>query len=92
MRPAPAGAATAPPEALESEQIFVGLIGLYDPPRPEVADAVRQCRDAGIKVTIVTGDYGLTAEAIARQIGLLDPPPAHGATPPTTRAWRIRCG
>ncbi|MFM7361413.1 MAG: cation-translocating P-type ATPase, partial [Cyanobium sp.] len=82
VRPAPAGAATAPPEALESEQIFMGLIGLYDPPRPEVADAVRQCRDAGIKVTMVTGDYGLTAEAIARQIGLLDPPPAHGTPPP----------
>ena len=73
VRPAPAGAAAAPPEALEGDQALVGLVGLYDPPRPEVADAVRQCRQAGIKVTMVTGDYGLTAEAIARQIGLLDP-------------------
>ena len=54
--------------------MLVGLVGLYDPPRPEVADAVRQCREAGIKVTMVTGDYGLTAQAIARQIGLLEPP------------------
>jgi Ca2+-transporting ATPase len=48
-----------------------------------VADAVRQCREAGIKVTMVTGDYGLTAEAIARQIGLLDPAPGphHEASP-----------
>jgi magnesium-transporting ATPase (P-type) len=82
VRPAPAEAAAAPPQQLESEQSLVGLVGLYDPPRPEVADAVRQCREAGIKVTMVTGDYGLTAEAIARQIGLLDPPPARGATPP----------
>ncbi len=73
VRPTPAEALTAAPELLESDQMLVGLVGLYDPPRPEVADAVRQCREAGIKVTMVTGDYGLTAEAIARQIGLLDP-------------------
>ncbi len=73
VRPAPADPEAAPPEDLEGEQALVGLVGLYDPPRPEVADAVRQCREAGIKVTMVTGDYGLTAEAIARQIGLLDP-------------------
>lgn len=60
-------------EALEQDLILVGLIGLYDPPRPEVRNAIRQCRQAGIKVTMVTGDYGLTAQAIARQIGLLDP-------------------
>ena len=81
VRPAPANAATAPAEVLESEQMLVGLVGLYDPPRPEVADAVRQCREAGIKVTMVTGDYGLTAEAIARQIGLLDDAPAAPLSP-----------
>ncbi len=67
------------PEQLEAELLLVGLIGLYDPPRPEVGEAIRQCRQAGIKVTMVTGDYGLTAQAIARQIGLLDPPEQDGA-------------
>ena len=67
-----------PPEALEQELVLVGLIGLYDPPRPEVSEAIRQCRQAGIKVTMVTGDYGLTAEAIAHQIGLLEPPTEPG--------------
>ena len=62
------------PEELEQDLVLLGLVGLYDPPRPEVAEAIRQCRQAGIKVTMVTGDYGLTAQAIARQIGLLDPP------------------
>ena len=65
---------TVDAEALEQGLVLVGLIGLYDPPRPEVGEAIRQCRQAGIKVTMVTGDYGLTAQAIARQIGLLDPP------------------
>ena len=65
-------------EALESELVLVGFVGLYDPPRPEVSEAIRQCRQAGIKVTMVTGDYGLTAQAIARQIGLLDPPAGNG--------------
>ena len=62
------------PEALEQQLVLVGLVGLYDPPRPEVSEAIRQCRQAGIKVTMVTGDYGLTAQAIAHQIGLLDAP------------------
>ena len=66
-------------EELESELVLVGLVGLYDPPRPEVSEAIRQCRQAGIKVTMVTGDYGLTAQAIARQIGLLDSPASDGS-------------
>jgi len=69
---------TAPAEILESGQTLLGLIGLYDPPRPEVPDAIRRCRDAGIRVTMVTGDYGLTAQAIARQIGLLEPAAGDG--------------
>ncbi len=78
--PGPAGAdlETAPAERLESGQTLVGLLGLYDPPRPEVPEAIRRCRDAGIKVTMVTGDYGLTAQAIAHQIGLLEPPAVIG--------------
>ena len=65
---------SAPADQLEQHLTLVGLLGLYDPPRPEVPEAIRQCHQAGIKVTMVTGDYGLTAQAIARQIGLLDLP------------------
>jgi calcium-translocating P-type ATPase len=68
-------------DTLESNQILVGLLGLYDPPRPEVPQAIRQCREAGIKVTMVTGDYGLTAQAVAQQLGLLDPSPSTGMSP-----------
>lgn len=56
---------------LEQGLTFIGLIAMFDPPRPEVPDAIAQCHRAGVRVTMVTGDYGLTAEAIATQIGLL---------------------
>ena len=56
---------------LEQNLSFVGLMAMFDPPRPEVPEAIARCHQAGIKVTMVTGDYGLTAEAIARQIGLV---------------------
>ena len=51
--------------------IFIGMMALMDPPRPEVPSAIVNCRAAGIKVYMVTGDYPLTAAAIAGQIGLL---------------------
>jgi len=57
---------------LEQGLTFVGLVAMFDPPRPEVPEAITRCHQAGIRVTMVTGDYGLTAEAIAQQIGLLD--------------------
>lgn len=50
---------------------FVGLLSLEDPPRPEVPDAVKKCRSAGIRVIMVTGDQALTARSIATQVGIL---------------------
>ncbi|MBI5049347.1 MAG: cation-transporting P-type ATPase, partial [Nitrospirae bacterium] len=58
-------------DEIESNMVFAGLIGLEDPPRTEVPDALIKCRDAGIKVIMITGDSSRTAEAIAREIGLV---------------------
>lgn len=60
----------ADPLAEEEELIFLGLVGMIDPPRPEVRQAVGLCRSAGIRVMMITGDAALTAGAIAREIGL----------------------
>ena len=49
---------------------FLGLVGLADPVRPGVAEAVKECYAAGIKIVMITGDYPVTAQNIARQIGL----------------------
>ncbi|MEU4262724.1 cation-transporting P-type ATPase [Streptomyces sp. NPDC025273] len=57
-------------EEAEAHLTLRGLVGLYDPPRPEVPDAVRRCHDAGLRVHIVTGDNGSTAAAVARQVGI----------------------
>ncbi|MEK6933178.1 MAG: cation-translocating P-type ATPase [Nanoarchaeota archaeon] len=50
--------------------IFLGLTGMIDPPKPEVREAVRKCEEAGIRVVMITGDHKLTAQAIAKQVGL----------------------
>ncbi len=58
-------------ETAERDLVFVGLIGMIDPARPEVAPALRHAREAGIRTVMITGDFPDTAEAIARSIGLL---------------------
>jgi len=59
------------PDRVERELTFLGLLAMMDPPRPEVAAAVKACREAGIRLVMVTGDYGLTAESVARRVGML---------------------
>ncbi|MFG1912300.1 cation-translocating P-type ATPase [Kribbella sp. NPDC048928] len=55
---------------VERDLVFLGVMAMLDPPRPEVADAVRRCQAAGIRLIVVTGDNGLTAAEIARQVGI----------------------
>ena len=62
---------TFDPEALEQELVFIGLTGMIDPIRPEVLDAVRECRSAGIRVVMITGDHIDTAVAIAKELSIL---------------------
>lgn len=59
------------PDEIEKDMVFLGLIGLEDPPRPEVAEAIKKCHEAGIRVIMMTGDGSRTAVAIAREIGLI---------------------
>ncbi|MCL4417400.1 MAG: cation-transporting P-type ATPase [Actinobacteria bacterium] len=58
-------------ESVEKDLVFIGLAAMMDPPRPEVEAAVNQCYKSGIKIIMITGDYGLTADAIARKTGIL---------------------
>lgn len=65
------GGEPLPREEIEKDLSFYGLIGLYDPPRPETAGAIAQCYKAGISVHMVTGDHPGTARAIAAQVGII---------------------
>ena len=63
--------ATVDPHIPTDGYTFMAIVGMLDPPRPEVPDAIARCHSAGIRVAMLTGDYGLTAETIGRQIGLI---------------------
>ncbi|WP_205717995.1 toll/interleukin-1 receptor domain-containing protein [Actinomadura soli] len=87
VRDLPPGAgAPARREDAEAGLRLLGLAGLYDPPRPQVAGAVRRCHDAGLRVHIVTGDNGATAAAVAAEVGIgvgaLDVLPSGGLSSP----------
>lgn len=71
MRPLPDALRDFTMASVETELTFLGLAAMVDPPRPAVAEAVRQCHAAGIRIIMITGDYGLTAESIARKIGII---------------------
>ncbi|MCK9419626.1 MAG: cation-transporting P-type ATPase [Nitrospirae bacterium] len=73
--PGEAGGVVAHPEDIEKDMTFLGLIGLQDPPRPEVPEAVKKCHGAGIRIIMITGDGSRTALAIAKQIGLVQGTP-----------------
>jgi Ca2+-transporting ATPase len=59
-------------EDVEKNLLFLGLVGMIDPPRKEVIDSIAQCKSAGIGVVMITGDHKLTALAVAREIGIID--------------------
>lgn len=59
------------PEIIEQNLVFVGLEAMQDPPRDGIKEAIAECHKAGIRIIMVTGDYGLTALAIARKIGIV---------------------
>ena len=73
IRPLDEVPAQVSPETVEKDLVFVGLLGMIDPPRPEVIEALKVAKGAGLKTVMVTGDYKDTAEAIARDIGLRTP-------------------
>ncbi|USK61152.1 cation-translocating P-type ATPase [Peribacillus asahii] len=70
-KPLAAGHVVLHEEEAEKNLTFMGLQGMIDPPRPEVKQAIKECREAGIKTVMITGDHVTTAKAIAAQLGIL---------------------
>ena len=60
------------PQAVEKDMVLLGMVGMIDPPREEVRDAVLQCRNAGIRPVMITGDHKITASAIAKDLGIMN--------------------
>lgn len=58
-------------EGMERDLTFIGLVGMMDPPRPEIENAIKRLRDSKVRLVMITGDYGLTAESLARRVGML---------------------
>lgn len=73
VRVLPGAPPGGPADALERDLTWLGLVGMLDPPREAVAAAVTACHGAGVRILMITGDYGITAESIARRVGLLAP-------------------
>ncbi|MGP7961505.1 cation-translocating P-type ATPase [Sanguibacter sp. A247] len=72
-KPASEGTSTVVAEDVAGGLELCGLVGIVDPPRPEAIEAIAQCREAGIAVTMITGDHAGTAQAIAQEMGIVEP-------------------
>jgi P-type Ca2+ transporter type 2C len=73
VRELPRDLGHAPADEVERELTWLGMVGMLDPPREAVAEAIATCRRAGIRILMITGDYGITAESIARRVGMVAP-------------------
>ncbi|CAH2713320.1 Calcium-transporting ATPase [Neobacillus rhizosphaerae] len=71
FKPIPASTIILSEQEAEKKLTFIGVQGMIDPPRPEVKEAVKECKEAGIKTIMITGDHVITAKAIASQLGIL---------------------